>query len=45
MSGKGFGGIVEEDLDYYTRLEYVDAGDNGLRMEAFGPLQRLREVR
>mmetsp|Transcript_840 Transcript_840/g.1523 ORF Transcript_840/g.1523 Transcript_840/m.1523 type:complete len:617 (-) Transcript_840:9-1859(-) len=45
VSGKGFGGVVEEDLDYYTRLEYVDAGDNGLRMESFGPLQRLRELR
>ena len=45
VSGQGLGGIVEEDLDYYTRLEYVDAGDNNLEMRGFGRLQRLRELR
>ncbi|GMH98033.1 hypothetical protein TrST_g14298 [Triparma strigata] len=45
VSSKGLGRVEVEDLDYYTRLEVVDAGDNGLAMEGFGGLRVLRELR
>tara|TARA_B110000305_G_scaffold185963_1_gene207038 strand:- start:328 stop:1062 length:735 start_codon:yes stop_codon:yes gene_type:complete len=45
ISGKGLGVVVEEDLAYFSRLIYVDAGNNHLPMEPFGNLPRLQELR
>jgi hypothetical protein len=45
VSGQGLGRVDQEDLGYYTRLDYVDAGDNALSVADFGPLPRLRELR
>ncbi|GMH79621.1 hypothetical protein TL16_g08203 [Triparma laevis f. inornata] len=45
VSSKGLGRVEIEDLEYYTRLEVVDAGDNGLGVEGFGGLRVLRELR
>jgi len=45
VSDLGLGQITMEDLPYFTRLIYVDAGNNHLQLAPFHLLPRLRELR
>jgi hypothetical protein len=45
VSGRGLGSVDQEDLTYYTRLSFMDAGDNALGLAMFAPLPRLQELR
>jgi Leucine-rich repeat (LRR) protein len=45
ISGRNLTSVVTEDLGYFVNLQYVDASENHLNLEAFGALPSLTELR
>lgn len=45
VSDLGLGNVTVEDLPYFSRLIYVDGGNNHLPVEPFAHLPRLQELR
>ena len=39
-----FGGVVSEDLAFFSNLEFFDAGENQIALQDLLPLKRLEEV-
>lgn len=45
LSGRGFTGVEDTDLAFFTGLLYLDVSDNFLSLHVFGILPRLKELR
>jgi hypothetical protein len=44
VNGKDIGDVAKEDLQYFTNLAYLDAGDNRVPFDALGEFPVLREL-
>ena len=45
IEGRGLARVVQDDLSFFTRLEYLNAGENNLQLDMFQHLGELRELR
>lgn len=45
LSERSLGDVEAEDLEFFTRLQFLDLGDNNLRLEMLAPLVALTELR
>lgn len=45
LSGRGFTGVEDADLAFFTGLLYLDVSENFLELHVFGVLPRLQELR
>jgi Leucine-rich repeat (LRR) protein len=45
LSDCSLGGVVAEDLAFFSGLQFLDVSENYLRLEDFGPVPRLKELR
>lgn len=45
LTNRGLQGVVEDDLEFFGGVVYMDISDNSLPFKAFGKLPRLKELR